>query len=376
MRIRAIENEQEFLEIKEDWNRLAIGLSPFNDFDWMYKWWQYFKGKNNLKILVVEKNSRITGIAPLYLKNIRVLKVLPFKKLCFLGENLSDYLDFLLDSEYKEETFEQLINYIINKLDYDFLELGQLNSKYPNFTLWQKYTENLKLEFVSNQECPRILLTNFASYDDFYKKMNKNLKGSIKFRQGKVRKHGINLEYIFKNEITEKDIGVISKISLKRQVFLYKKGDNKRFCYFVDKTKKNFIRDYFCSTNSENTLLAYAVCNGEVVAYDLALLSKDTMYLWNAAFDPDYDMYSPLKLLINELLKYAFENNFKYFDFLRGKDRYKLEWTDNLSLNYKITRNNSAISHISHIYNNITPKFLLDLLREPSKEILQNNLNI
>ena len=63
MDIKLIDTESGFLELKDDWNRLANDLMPINKFEWMYKWWKHNKDNNQLKILVAEKNGEIKGIA-------------------------------------------------------------------------------------------------------------------------------------------------------------------------------------------------------------------------------------------------------------------------------------------------------------------------
>lgn len=373
MNIKIIEDINSFLELRDDWNMLAKDLIPINGFDWLYKWWNHFQDKKELKIVVAEEDGKIVGIAPLYINNTRALKFIPIKKLCFLGGDISDYLDFLIADRNTEQIYNALIDFIHKHISFDQIEFIHINSHYPNFSLWRKNHTDTK-NFMLQNECPGINLANYSSYDDYFSGMNKNLRKSIKFRQRKSEKDGINVEYIFNKNITEQDIDTIARINLKRQIFLQQRGDTHRFCYFTDKKKDSFIRDFFCTDKTDNKLLCYTAYNGTVTAYDLALLSKDKMILWNCGFDPDYSEYSPLKLLINEIIKYSFDNGYKYVDFLRGKDPYKTEWTDDLSVNYNSTFNKSAKAKIISCYRNNAPDYILNLFRTPYKGVSQNKL--
>ena len=87
-------------------------------------------------------------------------------------------------------------------------------------------------------------------------------------------------------------------------------------------------------------MLAYLICDGKVIAYNLLLVNEEGMCYWNGGLDTDYDVYSPSKLLFNELIKYSFENNYKYFDFMRGSDPFKLQWTNEINLNYILSKKN------------------------------------
>ncbi|MCK7486011.1 MAG: hypothetical protein MZU97_11015 [Bacillus subtilis] len=55
-----------------------------------------FKNNNDLKILAAIVDDEIVGIAPLYAKKISVFNLIKIKKLCFLAEEISTYLDFII----------------------------------------------------------------------------------------------------------------------------------------------------------------------------------------------------------------------------------------------------------------------------------------
>ncbi|EKE02067.1 MAG: hypothetical protein ACD_20C00429G0004 [uncultured bacterium] len=372
MKIRVVREENEFLALKSDWDRLANELVAVTKFDWAYKWWNHFKGKNELNILVAETDGRIIGIAPLYIENTKALKFIPFRKLRFLGGDLTDFVDFLVEQRYQRELiFRHLLDYALNGLDYDFVDFGQINSDYPNFDLWQIYAECTSSKFNIHRENHKIKLSDFGSYEAYMHQLSKNNKRNMRYRINKIVKDRINLEYVFKSNITEEDIEIISKINLKRQKFLHEKGDQKRFCYFLNQQKLKFIKDYFCSNNLDTKMLAYIKFNDVIVAYDLILLSENTFSLWNGAFDSDYEIYSPSKFLLTELIRYAFEREYEYFDFMRGSDSYKLKWTNRRAFNYSFEHKKSLKSKQVFSYRENIPEFILKKLRSPSSEILR-----
>lgn len=360
MDIKIVKKQEEFFSLKDDWDRLALNLITVNSFDWMFKWWEQYKEEGDLNILVASDNNIIKGIAPLYTKDMNFFKLFKLKKLCFLGGDISDFLDFLINQdEERDLTFKTLLNYAINNLNYDYLGLGQINSHYPNFDLWQKYVDLFKFEFESYRECHKTHLLEYSSYDEYFKKLSKNRQKDLRRIQNKVNNEFERVEYVFERDINQNDIEIIANINISRQKFLYDKGFQDRFCYFVDDRKNNFIKDYFCNSNQNDRMIAYLKCNDNVAAYDLILTNKHTLSFWNGAFDPNYEIYSPAKLLLNEEIKYAFENSFSYFDFMRGNDDYKLHWTNDFSLNYNLWKKKTLKAKIAYLIKYALPTNML-----------------
>ncbi|OGI18244.1 MAG: hypothetical protein A2255_04300 [Candidatus Melainabacteria bacterium RIFOXYA2_FULL_32_9] len=356
MIVKVINDEIEFQKLREDWNRLATYST--NEFDWIYYWWMNHKEGNELQVLVLEKDNEIVGIASLYIENSTALKYIPIKKLTFLGARISDNIDFFIkEDEHKERSFNTLLDYIFKNVRFDFVEFNQINSCCPNFDLWQKYAKKYGLNFEYAVESRKVNLSNFKSYDEYYENLNKNHKKHLRNANNRIKE--VNVEYIFKEAITKEDIKIIANINLKRQRYLYEKGDHTRSCYFLDEKKRNFILDYFCTDNSDTKMLIYMKLNGVPIAYSLSVLSKNTWSYWNGAFDPDYERYSPKKILVNELIKYAFINNYKFFDFLEGNEPYKAYWTNESSKIYNLITNKSAKAKLIFYSRKFLPEALL-----------------
>ncbi|EKE03559.1 MAG: hypothetical protein ACD_20C00184G0002 [uncultured bacterium] len=371
MNIKIIDNEQEFLKLKDDWNRLSSGLITVNNFNWAYSWWKHHKKSDKLQIIVARLNNKVVGIAPLYLKHMSVFKYLKFTKLCFLGGDLSDYLDFLIQQDSNRESiFTSLLGHSLNNISYDYLGLGQINSNYTNIDLWEKYSKSLNLKFKSYRECHKINLAEFKSADDYINNLSKNLKKDIRRIQNKIERDFDKVEYVFKKDITEKDIEIIANMNIKRQKDLIEKGVNDRFCYFIEKEKANFIKDYFCNGDSGSKMIVYLKCNDIPIAYDMVLQNYNSISFWNGTIDPDYEKYSPTKLLMIEFIKYAFENDITIIDFLRGDDPYKLQWTNDFSLNYNLTKTKSLKARLAYLYKECLPESMLQKLKSTDIRVL------
>lgn len=360
MNIKIINDEKNFKDLKNEWDRLSQNLLSFHKFDWIYKWWKNFNDGQELRIIVAEENGKVVGIAPLFIKVYSMSKYPVYNELCFLGDKITSYADFLIDAdENKEQIFQELLYHAINYIPCDAVALRNINSAYPNFSLWKKFTAFLDMDCIAVCDCPRISLYKYRSYDEYYNNLGKKLRRNLHKLSNKIDKERIKLEYIFKEDTTPDDLERIAELNMKRQKQLYEKGDKTRFCYFTDARKKQFISDFFCNGGNESKLLAVIKHEEEIISYFLGMHSDKTFSIWNTGFDPEYYNLAPSKLLLNKLIQHSFENGYKYFDFMRGTEAYKLEWTKEISCNYTFSIRKTLKGKVAYFCRNTMPKSLL-----------------
>ncbi|HBH18125.1 MAG TPA: hypothetical protein DDX14_04165, partial [Cyanobacteria bacterium UBA9579] len=128
--------------------------------------------------------------------------------------------------------------------------------------------------------------------------------------------------------------------------------------------------DYFCNGDSGSKMIVYLKCNDIPIAYDMVLQNYNSISFWNGTIDPDYEKYSPTKLLMIEFIKYAFENDITIIDFLRGDDPYKLQWTNDFSLNYNLTKTKSLKARLAYLYKECLPESMLQKLKSTDIRVL------
>ena len=86
----------------------------------------------------------------------------------------------------------------------------------------------------------------------------------------------------------------------------------------------------------ENTILNILYFGENPVALHFGFKDIDSIYYYKPIYDTDYHKYSPGKLLLFFMICNCRENRYKYFDFLRGEEKYKLELMTDLFSNYNI----------------------------------------
>lgn len=371
MKVRIIEDIKGFEALKTDWDRLSKNLITENGYEWNYKWWQHVGKNKRLKITVLEHNDKIIGIAPIFIEQIKTLRFFTLNKLSLMGGDVSDYKDILIDGSFdKESVLLSLMEYIEQEIKPDLIECGQINTGYLNFNIWEKYFEKEQYELIMSKECHGVDLSKFENYDDYYKQLSKGLKKDFRNKKNKIKNDGVQVEFEIKTEINEEDIKAIGLVNIERQKFLRQKGFDKRDSLYADKNKAEFIKDFFCNGESQTRRLTYLKFNKDIIAYVLFFEEKESIHLWNAAFDPRYEIYSPSKLLYNELIKYSFDKKYRYFDFMRGNEPYKLHWTNNFTVNHYLIKKCSSKSKILYGLKNLTPEFIIKRLKKSDIKLL------
>jgi GNAT acetyltransferase-like protein len=77
-----------------------------------------------------------------------------------------------------------------------------------------------------------------------------------------------------------------------------------------------------------NLRLSFLRVGGKRISFSYILRSQDTLYGVKIGYDPEYHAYSPGHMHLNLILREAFANGYKEYDFLGADDSWKFDWTN------------------------------------------------
>ncbi|PCJ27294.1 MAG: hypothetical protein COA96_03670 [SAR86 cluster bacterium] len=336
---KTIAERDQFLDLKHDWDILSAAddnASLCNAFEWVESWiHSYWTPEFRLHITVIESNSKVVAILPLYLDMEK-------RKCLLLGsgepeccEVASEYLDFLVStaSFAREEIYTYIAN-CLSSIPCSSMEfVNCLNSSHVF-----KIAEEMSLSIVAATGKQYRLGLN-KDYSQLQQGFSKNQKK--KSREILNRFHKTN-ELMFKT-VTNDDYSenwmVLRNLHTKDWQSRGKSGA------FVS----NVFNDFHAYMNRQypniQQLFSYLLHDNEVIAINHYYRYKKVLYFYQAgSVKHNYKRFSPGYLLHNLCLSELSGSDLEY-DFMKGslKNSYKAKFGNATGIFYTIKLFNSDL---------------------------------
>lgn len=332
MDIKIVDSVEKFNLIKEDWSNLEKRVDDFQIF-YSWDWAESYintvldNGDKLFIIMIYEKNICI-GIFPLKLveKSFGLTK---YKVLTDIYRYSVDYYDIYIDKKYnKYSILKKLMNFIeVNSKYWDIIELRCLNSRNGTIYLIEDIiskTPNLKLETEQN------VLTPYLNLIDIENKAKLGNIREIKRKERKLKKSfevGIKVNDTFNFRVWNKFIE-FHKYTWEESMFNYSEVENFYITLAKKMEKKGCLEFSYLTLNNECVAVHYGFKDNNKIYYYIPVYSKKI----NKSF-------SVGSILLYNIITHYKEKGIKEFDFLRGNEAYKFDWTDTVSMNYNLTIN-------------------------------------
>lgn len=324
-----IDTLEAFAELQESWDNLLAGApnaSLFLTWEWMFTWWEIYHPQNpgwKLHILVFRDGDSLIGILPLFVSS-ESIGFVKYKRVGFLGDEVesTDYLDIITSDAYRVYFTENLYSILAEEFSTaDLIHFKGIlaDSIIDQGFYHQNNGSSLRQEF---RICPYITLP--SSFDDYLSRLSSNFRYNIRRRTKKFLKQpGARLSIISEPERMAETIEMVFDLHWKRaqQKQLDTKFLKEKRCAFHQKcaerlAKKNYVKIFV------------GEIEGQPVASLYCYEFDNTLFYFQSGFDPDWDKISPGLVIMAYAIQYAIENNLRCFDFMRGNEEYKFNWTN------------------------------------------------
>lgn len=343
MEIKIIDNHNDFLNLKNDWEILqdkANNISFYSTFIYLYNYHNNTNRSTEKKLFIicVYVKNEVVAIAPLFtvLKNIFFLKTNVLK---FIGN--ADFSNVLISREVNEqEVLKKIFEVIYKRLNWDILELTHIahNTALANFIF---KSERYNSYFHSLTENPYLSIQQYADFSDYKKKY---FRGKFTYYNNKLKKdYQMYLEVINGDE----ELNNIAEIHKIRNT----KNRNSLF-----ENKKNFEVIKALYKNKDLTLtFLLKTESGEIISYATCYYFNNVLHNWNTSYNPKFKDYSVGEIVYYEMINYAFQHSYrtKMIDFGAGGYPWKFRMTDTFTTTYSLHKinKNSKIYLFLNIYD-------------------------
>lgn len=289
-------------------------------------WWEAL-GQGKLKVITVrDHRQQLVGLAPLFVHEHR---------LGFVGcKDVTDYLDFIVHSEYQAEVYTLLARALVDLIDEEQIIEAEFCSIPASSPTLQQLPElllslrpNLKVNIQQQDVCPQIDLP--ANFDQYLTSLDRKQRHEVK---RKIRK--LRLEAEYRMEIVTDIDPSFNPIKVFIHLHQLSSPDKYNFWHdqhrqFFEKLLPRFAQEgwlklFFLHIDRwlENSL-GLPLPTQPIAA--MLIFDYDHVYnLYNSGYDPQYRQLSTGQVLTSLTIQHAIENQKTVYDFLRGNEEYKL----------------------------------------------------
>ena len=299
---------ESFDSISADWSRLQA-KSPashiFSSPEWTRAWWQHFSSDFTLYLGSVRKQGKTIGIAPLRVKDNTVF---------FIGSiDVCDYLDFIVEPGEEKDFFNVLLGNLV-KTGFSQLNLSPVR---PDSTVIAKLMD-IAQQRELQVSCPQINVTldmNLpATWEEYLKLLTSKQRYELKRKLRRLAETG-RINYRTSTDANSPDIDILTK--------LFRVSREDKAAFLTPKIEA-FFRSLF-NIMAQIKLLRLSVLelNNTPIAATTCFDYKDTVYLYNSGYDPEFGWLSAGVISKAMCIQDSIQRSQKRFDFLKGNEEYK-----------------------------------------------------
>ncbi len=304
---------------RQTWNSLA-GASPFRQYEWFDAWCNSVGQHVELLILTVEDTDRqIIGIAPFYVDNT----LAKGNMVHFVGggKACSDYLGLLASDENLQAVATAVANWFLkspNDFRWTTMSLeGVTPSDFGMSRFAAQLGEKLIVDRTPHENSWIISLPD--NWEAYLSSVSKRCRRMLRQLDQQYIQTG-RATFSLARDRSEVQRGLNNLIALHtaRRQELGCDGcfSDNSFVRLIEQSAYSFL-------DTGSLKLGTVEIDGVPAAVALSFSRGDSIYAYQCGYDPQFSEMKPGWLLNQFQLRYAIENGYRRFDFLRGNEAYK-----------------------------------------------------
>ena len=307
-------------ELETEWIKIqgVNNVFVFQTFNWNKIWCDNFLDNGIPFIYIIYEDDRPIALFPFYFKTFFGVRTL-----FLIGGKQSDYLSPL----FSDEIFDQNL-----KIDSIWEYLNKIIVGF-HYLCFDKVPRTLSL----NQLNPIVNLNGFSvtnisysanlpqSFEEYNSTLRSKLRSDIKRQVRRLEELG---ELSFCYEIDQFSFEKYLNVLFELKSMQYKRtGVIDAFAN--DKVKKFYTSLFYNKFSSFKAVFSVLKLNDQPIAIHLGIQFSGRFYYLLPAYNFDYQVYSPGKILLHRIIQEAVNTKNVVFDFTVGGEEYKREWCNN-----------------------------------------------
>ncbi len=313
MQLEVIDTYTRLQEVKADWAELIASLpsvTPFQTPEWLLPWWQHF-GSGDLQVLLFRDGSgSLAGLLPCFRHEWN-----GHRQLTLIGSGISDYLEPPIAPSYRETVTRCLVDFLRSDPSWGVCDWQDLSCGTPLSSVVAPGEFDAGLQ--ADLPCSEIPITD--GFVNYWAERPSGLRRNVRRYREKAEQIG-RVEFSASN-LNQESLEALIRLHSARWREQGEPG------MIAANRSANFLRQAARELERSQSIIFFSLTfQGGISAVIMAFPFRNTLYGYLSAFDPAYGSLGFGRILLFESLRYAFENKYAAWNFLRGSEPYKADW--------------------------------------------------
>ena len=328
LEIRIYRSLEELETLRANWNELLQSYplaTMFSTPEWLTSWWRSF-GKDQ-QLLVAgffDAGSRLVGLAPLSLVQVRVAPGVLLRLLRLMGDGShdSDNLDLPVRPGFENQFGESLLHFLMSQRNvWDYCELNTLPPQSPGANAMRQQLLEKKWVVTANSS-PASAVTLPPTWEEYLSRLSAKERGKIAY-------YGKRLEKKYQTRFykceTEAELpGCLEALFRLHQDRWRSAGQPGSF---GSPARRQFYFDLSRQLLAQGLLeFRMLAVDGQPVAAQFGFRYGNTVSQLQEGYDRKYSSDSVGYMLRARSIRELIAQGVRTYDFLGGESRYKAKW--------------------------------------------------
>jgi CelD/BcsL family acetyltransferase involved in cellulose biosynthesis len=329
LRVELVHELAALARMRSEWDALldASDAGPFNAWEWLYPWCRRIAPERRPMVLAArDRTGTLVGLMPLGFELRQVLGR-QVGRLSFLGETHigSDYLDVVARRGAEEVVARAFANGLREMHGgWDVLDLTDLREGSLTVKVLREAFPDLEVRVTERYVCPYETFTAGEPFDAFLKRTGRR-DNYLRRRKWLEKQEG------YKIECTEAPGALAGPMTDFFRLHASRWAEDGGSQGIKGKGVEAFHRDATQFLAERGRLRLYTMkVAGQAVASVYGIVHRDSFIYFQSGYDPAWRNRSVGLVLIGETFKDALASGLTEYDFLRGTETYKSDWTTKL----------------------------------------------
>jgi CelD/BcsL family acetyltransferase involved in cellulose biosynthesis len=322
MQIQCVNNEAEFLGLRDEWNALwrrSANPSFFLTHDWIRCCWQELRLTNTMRIFVVRNRTVPVIIAP-WMRSRGFQTKLPVNLLTFIEHPEAQVADIVCTAKPEsEEGFLTLMQYLLRELstEWDLLAFNKIPSGSP-LAQWLES----RSQFRSGHQV--LVIPLGGTWEEYLSARSARFRKTLRNIANRIQRMGRVEVKCYRG--TDAPSDAIHKLfSVADASWKIASG----VAITSSKGRKHFFEELFRgAVTAEGVRIWILEVDGNAIASETQVVDGQTVYALRSDYDEQFGDSSPGVYLQMEILKNLFGGSHQEYNFGIGLNPYKARWTD------------------------------------------------